>query len=66
MTSPSTLTFTKSDIDYTEYGSSFDFVVTATSDAGTSVYSSSLTVKAVDPPSKPEAPTRLAQDSTSI
>lgn len=65
-TSPSTLTFTKSDITEGQRGTSFDFVVKATTAADTSDQSDALSVKAVDPPSAPAQPVLLSQDRTVI
>ena len=65
-TSPSTLTFSKSDIMAAQYGASFDFAVTATTAAGSSGQSTALTVKAVDAPSTPATPTKVSQDRTEI
>ena len=63
-TAASTRQFTLADI--TQPGTAFDFVVRAVNDAGTSDDSPKLTVKAVDAPSTPLAPTSLFADGTTI
>lgn len=65
-TASSTTLYTKSDITSAQYGTSFDFVITATTAAGISTESAPLTVEAVDPPAQPGQPSKLSQDRTEI
>ena len=63
-TTAGTTQFTKADL--TSPGTEFDFVISATNEAGSSEQSSPSRIRAADPPDTPDTPVELSADSTTI